>query len=476
MRYMGKMLVFAFLLGLPWWVRAETAREKCMNAYTEQVNAYAGLGVDGTPNRFLSDVRDECLRAAGAEDDANAERCVNEAKRKITEACLPSFTAASNTCDVAKLKGVTIKKDEIESTEGVGAATDKVATVAGEAKDAYTKFSVTCEPAQKKCVDECQAAKAQVESCGQYAQGDAGTLNEVRAAAETLNPKITTCQGLVSKIAEAKKGAKVVDEVEKEADRVGDSTGGSTGGGGAQAASADGKKGSGGGGMPSMPNFGGMGGDAQAASTPVTATASQGCDNPSNTDRVCQCLRNPAMCQQASSSSSREGLSSTNDYSSTSSAGAASNLDTNLGGNNFSGVSGMNPAGSSSEVGGKQGNGAAVSGENAFSGAPSGGRSGSNSAPDYNSKIHSGFYGAANSGGRGGGGGSASAASSQSVVRGTERPDLTKFLPGGNLDPKRGPSSIVGKDGITGPNDFNWDKMHKQFQRLWREGDNFLAY
>jgi hypothetical protein len=67
-----------------------------------------------------------------------------------------------------------------------------------------------------------------------------------------------------------------------------------------------------------------------------------------------------------------------------------------------------------------------------------------------------GFFGGGGSGGAGGGAAGVSAGASSTV-------DLTKFLPGGAKDPKRGMAGIIGPDGMTGPNSDLWKKIRVRY-------------
>lgn len=67
-----------------------------------------------------------------------------------------------------------------------------------------------------------------------------------------------------------------------------------------------------------------------------------------------------------------------------------------------------------------------------------------------------GFFGSGSGSGGGGGGAGGSADAKANV-------DLSKFLPGGAKDPKRGMAGIIGPDGMTGPNSDLWQKVKKQY-------------
>lgn len=85
------------------------------------------------------------------------------------------------------------------------------------------------------------------------------------------------------------------------------------------------------------------------------------------------------------------------------------------------------------------------------------------------SSVNSGFYGGGSGGSFGSYGSDSSGSSSNFMQRmgsalkkGTS--DLRQFLPGGQLDPRRGLAGASGPDGITGPNSNIWEKIQNRYQ------------
>lgn len=412
---------------------------------------------------------------------AEFEECKTKAM-PFLQRCNAASDATAQKCDEKSIKKV--KTDGVKKVDGLNASVGETATIGTASKESYNNFVAACEPAKQSCIDNCKMAKDKIAACldltknfGPEAMSDLEALNEVWGK---YSERVEKCEDLSEKVVKAKKGAEEADAIARAAKTVGDNTGGTDpSGAGEDSKNADGKKKSAGGGFQ-MPDLSSLMGGQQAANPAAvpTPTPSTGCDNPAVNDKVCQCLRNPAMCQ-TQAASVQGGLDSIGDEMTPTDPGT---LDPNIGGNTFGGLgemqSNQHPG---SEVGGRQGNGAAVGGGgDSFGGGANNGRGGGAPPVDLNTKINGGFYGGSGSKGGGGGGSSATSRGYSAALEnggGTpmEKPDLKKYLPGGKLDPNRGPASVVGKDGITGPNVFNFDKMHKQFRRLWDE-DSFLNY
>ena len=103
-------------------------------------------------------------------------------------------------------------------------------------------------------------------------------------------------------------------------------------------------------------------------------------------------------------------------------------------------------------------------------GGASGGAAGEEGLED-GVQVNAGFYGGGGSfGGSGYGGGSgernaAGMAGAAGAAKGKGGPDLSKFLPGGQYDPKlRGLAGSGGPDGITGPHSNIWQKIQNRYR------------
>lgn len=130
-----------------------------------------------------------------------------------------------------------------------------------------------------------------------------------------------------------------------------------------------------------------------------------------------------------------------------------------------------------SSINGKQGGNAALGGGSNGSGgggATAGGNGGSDSSTDPSSGG-SGFYGGGGGSGSGRGYSDGDGEPSSSGSRGLRpaavgangkplSPNLRKFLPGGQYDPRRGFSGMAGPDGITGPHSDIWQKIQNRYR------------
>ncbi|MBV2168846.1 MAG: hypothetical protein KUL82_09075, partial [Bdellovibrio sp.] len=116
------------------------------------------------------------------------------------------------------------------------------------------------------------------------------------------------------------------------------------------------------------------------------------------------------------------------------------------------------------------GGGTVGGGEGSGSGSPSRGAAGAVGAGESSPGVNGGFYGGGSGrlfgGGSGSGGGAVGGGYGGRAVTGVAptNPDLKKFLPGGQFDPKRGVSGLAGPDGITGPHSNIWQKIQNRYQ------------
>jgi hypothetical protein len=137
----------------------------------------------------------------------------------------------------------------------------------------------------------------------------------------------------------------------------------------------------------------------------------------------------------------------------------------NFGSNDAGGGAGNRPQG-----GGGKSVQASTSGT--ASGQKQDGGGGGDGASSLNTQIRQGFWGGGGGGGFGGGGGSgyptASGTNAGPVMASVngQQVDLKKFMPGGELDPRRRPAGVVGPDGITGPATDLFEKINTRFMAL----------
>lgn len=122
-------------------------------------------------------------------------------------------------------------------------------------------------------------------------------------------------------------------------------------------------------------------------------------------------------------------------------------------------------------ISGHQGGNGGLGGGDSGSGGPPG-TGGSGGSGSDSQASGSGFYGSNGSGGYGAGGGyNGGSGNGGRYTAGAGpagakagAPDLRKFLPGGQYDPRRGLSGMTGPDGITGPHSDIWRKVQNRYQ------------
>lgn len=122
-------------------------------------------------------------------------------------------------------------------------------------------------------------------------------------------------------------------------------------------------------------------------------------------------------------------------------------------------------------IDGHQGGNAALGGGDSGAGGGPSGSGGTSSGGSDGQASSSGFYGGGGNGmyGSAGGGsygreGTGRYAAGTGGPGRTNSPDLRKFLPGGQFDPKRGISGMSGPDGITGPHSDIWQKVQNRYR------------
>ncbi|WP_374029630.1 hypothetical protein [Bdellovibrio bacteriovorus] len=208
-----------------------------------------------------------------------------------------------------------------------------------------------------------------------------------------------------------------------------------------------------------------------------TPTGPIDCSKPEMaTNKICVCTKTPTdpMCITQAKPDTSVGVGGSIDSSSRKLA--ASTGDSGLG--DIPGLPGLEhgklPSGGSGEaVDGKQGAGANLGSDGGGSGGGPSGRGGGGAAGEDDSQaVTAGFYGGGSGAGGAFGGGSgrygAGAAGNYAGAAGANGqgngPDLRRFLPGGQFDPKRGLSGMGGPDGITGPHTNIWQKIQNRYR------------
>lgn len=122
-------------------------------------------------------------------------------------------------------------------------------------------------------------------------------------------------------------------------------------------------------------------------------------------------------------------------------------------------------------IDGHQGGNAALGGGDSGAGGEPSDSGGSSTGGTGDQASGSGFYGSGGgigNHGSGGGyndGGSGGGRYASAAIPGkNNNPDLRKFLPGGQFDPRRGLAGMTGPDGITGPHTDIWRKVQNRYQ------------
>ncbi|MGZ3771155.1 MAG: hypothetical protein ACXVCP_15830 [Bdellovibrio sp.] len=123
-------------------------------------------------------------------------------------------------------------------------------------------------------------------------------------------------------------------------------------------------------------------------------------------------------------------------------------------------------------IDGRQGANANFGSDGNSGGGPSGSGSGSGSGGSDSQASSSGFYGSSGAtsvyGSDGSHEGQTAASRYAAAIgpagRAGKNPDLTKYLPGGQYDPRRGISGMSGPDGITGPHSDIWQKITNRYR------------
>jgi len=202
------------------------------------------------------------------------------------------------------------------------------------------------------------------------------------------------------------------------------------------------------------------------------------CSNPqvAATSKVCICMKTPNDPACISEQKVGGEVVQPSLIDSGSRLGAASGNGDDVGGDLFK-VPNITPGQAGTQYGnpveGSQGGGASLGGGSAPGGSGPGGGGGGKAADESSASVTAGFYGGGSGGGMmgyGGGYGSSNpgAAGAGAGVganaKGAAGPDLRKFLPGGQFDPKRGLSGFGGADGITGPHTNIWEKIQNRYR------------
>lgn len=380
--------------------------------------------------------------------------CADEYQNLI-RACQEEITATSHTCDEKNDSGMSQVANTAsqislmfgsQTAGSIQAACSKMAGLSSAANAAVAAYRMTCSSAINSCKSSCDAAR-------EYAVSNAACINTLAGPgaaaqmAESASSSLGRCSDFDNKVQEANQAiANFAGTMQNASQCAALTAGDST--------------------LPEIcktnPTLPGC-----------TNTGPVDCSNPAMAgNKVCICSKNPTdpSCLSQSSAGTTVVGGSTD---------SSSRLATNGGGSDILGdLPGLPPiahgqpgsGGGGEAVDGKQGGGAGISSMGGGSGGGgASGEGGAGAAPEDGVQVTAGFYGSGGGsmggyGGGGAGGARGLAGGGSPGVKPNGQPDLTKFLPGGQYDPKRGVSGMTGSDGITGPHSNIWQKIQNRYR------------
>ncbi|WP_231839261.1 hypothetical protein AB1A81_02425 [Bdellovibrio bacteriovorus] len=373
------------------------------------------------------------------------------------EQCREQISETSYSCDEKNdsgMSGIANTASQLslmfgQQTAGsIQAACSKMASFSSAANAAVAAYRLNCQSAITSCRSACDQAvefAQQNAACLDAAAGGTGISRQAVASAENSAKR---CNDFDSKVQEANQAINNFAGTMQNAAQCASLTSGDS------TALPELCKAN-----PSLPGCEGV--------------AAVDCTNPAMSgNKVCVCAKNPSdpVCMSEKNSAGSTFVSSTNPGSRLSTNGA------DLSGGDLPSLPSILPGkpgsgGAGEAVDGKQGGGAGISSMGGGGGGgASGGAAGEEGLED-GVQVNAGFYGGGGSfGGSGYGGGSgernaAGMAGAAGAAKGKGGPDLSKFLPGGQYDPKlRGLAGSGGPDGITGPHSNIWQKIQNRYR------------
>lgn len=372
--------------------------------------------------------------------------------QQLQEQCRAQITDTSYTCDEKNDSGMSQVANTAsqlslmfgqQTAASIQAACSKMASLSAAANAAVAAYRLTCSSSINSCHSACDAVVEWVNRNPACVQASGGAIS--LSSAETQAKR---CSDFESKVAEANQAISNFGGTMQNASQCASLTSGDTTE------------------IPEIcktnPNLPGC-----SNTGPVDCTKPEMASN-----KVCICSKNPTdpTCL-GSNSTGGSFVSSSLDSSSRLTAKGGDGLSGDLPG--LPGVTPGKPGsgGAGEAVDGKQGGGAGLSGGGGGSGGggESGGGSGESGSLD-DVKVTAGFYGGGGGsfggygGGSAGGGAGRPGVGAAGAAAGKGGPDLSKFLPGGQFDPKRGISGVGGADGITGPHSNIWQKIQNRYR------------
>lgn len=373
----------------------------------------------------------------------------------LVEACRAEITSTENTCDEknnSQMNSITDQMSQMalaignQTSGSIQAACSNMATVSQAANAAVAGYRLNCESAIQGCNSKCGQLRSYLDQNWQCITNSSADFRS--RLSSDVSDMTRTCQSFVAKTNEATKAMQNFMATSANASKcsqLSDGTGGD------------------------MPSF------CAANPTSAACLAAVDCKNPVMAgNKVCICAANPTAAEcltgRSENASNFQGaISGGNQYDSSSRLGEyAADFSTDVPGVPSVALGERAGGDSSASLDGKQGGGGlGGGGGSSGGGAPgSGGEDGGGSG--ISKDINAGFYGGGG-GGFSGGGSYSGSRNTAGVAPGVSRaqdsksPDLRKFLPSGQLDPRRG-AGMGGLDGITGPHTNIWQKIQNRYQ------------
>lgn len=397
--------------------------------------------------------RCECVGGEGIPPNVNSQIECTTTYGRLVDQCRAEIASTESTCDEkndSQMSSVTNQMSQMalaignQTSGSIQAACSKMAKLSQAANAAVAGYRFNCSSAIEACNSK----------CGELSQYFTQNLQCITGSSVTLHAQLNqdvssmtrSCQSYTAKTNEATQAMQNFVATSANASKCSELTDGT-------------------GNKVALCN---------ASPTSPGCLDLVDCKNPMMAkNKICICNANPASPEclpgRNGNSAILENSFVGSDYYDGSSRLGESSMDFSTDVPNTPSIAmGERPADSSLSLDGKQGDGS-VSG--AGGGAGGGGAPGSGDQGDEGSAlskdINGGFHGGRGS--FGGGGSNSSSRSTAGVGYGAgnsidpKAPDLRKFLPAGQFDPRRG-AGLGGLDGITGPHTNIWKKIHNRYQ------------
>lgn len=372
--------------------------------------------------------------------------------QQLQEQCSAQITDTAYTCDEKNdsgMSGVANTASQLslmfgqQTAASIQAACSKMASLSAAANAAVAAYRLTCSSSINSCHSACGALVEWVNRNPTCVQASGGSISISSAESQAKR-----CSDFENKVQEANQAIANFGNTMQNASQC------------ASLTSGDSTP------IPEIcktnPNLPGC-----SAAGPVDCTKPEMASN-----KVCICAKSPTdpVCLNTKSGGGTF-VGSSLDSSSRLTAKGGDGLSGDLPG--LPSISPGKPGsgGAGEAVDGKQGGGAGLAGGGGGSGGggDSGGGSGGDGEGLDGVQVTAGFYGGGGGsfgsyggGAAGGGGRPGAGAAGTATTKGG--PDLSKFLPGGQYDPKRGISGMGGADGITGPHSNIWQKIQNRYR------------